>query len=172
MSDIQVLTDDAVQLIADFDAWQRRLFELQYKMTQIELVQQDEGPLCDLGWTQRELERKLDDSRKECGAQQRRVGSVLCEMIMERFQQENSTHPARGLLATASPSVKHRPTIPKKGTPEYEFVLRKMGVPDEIARYGCLQIHYEHASKYLEELGDKAPLKSNVELRVTYRKKA
>ena len=39
------LIEEGMRLIGAFDSWQRELFELQYRMTQVVLIAQSEGQL-------------------------------------------------------------------------------------------------------------------------------
>lgn len=136
-----------------------------------------EADMTDLGYIQRDMERRLDELRKECKARQEGIGRLLCLAIVSRFGRDSSTELiARGVLAIASPDVKKKPIMPKKGTPEYTELLTYFGMTDQrLIDSGSVSLHYMHLSAHITQLAEEgknppACLRTETEPRVTYRK--
>lgn len=158
------------------EKWRNSLHELHYSMDLQDLVQVDDGDLVDMGIMEREMERILDELRKECGHRQKKLAKVIGERGSKKALQ-GSDPMLRGKRGSASPVVRNRPVVPKKGSMEYDVMLAALGVKNDAVRsHGVLSIHWEHASEYLDQLAEEgknppAGLSSKAEISATYRKK-
>lgn len=118
--------------------------------------------MADMGFFARELERLLDDMRKDAKSQKELLGKLLCIDVMQESleDQGNSDDVIHGKYARAECDMKMEAVLPKKGTPEYRKLLEHFGVSDEAIDHGLFSIHWNWMKEYLTELaqqGKKTP---------------
>jgi hypothetical protein len=119
-----------------------------------------EGEMVDVGYLFKRAGEMLDDARKECNHKKEQLGRVLAAIITRRALQDGTDAVARGELASATPDVKMRATIPRKGTSEYDALMTHFGVRREFLESGALSLHWSHLSDWLTEAaarGEKVP---------------
>jgi hypothetical protein len=169
------LKQQALELLEHLNELQTSTYSFHYELDRKDLKKENEGDLADLGWIQRSIERKLDELRKEYGHRQRTIGTILCVRVMKGFQQDSSRDfKAVGEYAMALPKTKAQPVLPRFGSPEYLEVMKKLGVPEAMAKKGCLQIHFPKMTDYLteqQEAGKNHGFEVKPEFTVTYRKR-
>lgn len=103
----------------------------------------------DAGYHLKKAAELFDECRKESNAFQNLLGKLLAfEAIKAATADPTASMVFRGRDASAIPDIKQRFKFPKKGTPEYEALMKKLGVPDEMARRGVFNFDFADASDY------------------------
>ena len=108
-----------------------------------------EEEMVDVGFLFKRLEEMLDATRKECGHKKEQLGRLLAAVITRRALADSSEPTARGELAVATADVKVRAVVPKRGTPEYEELMKHLGVREDVRHAGVLTPHWLHLSDWL-----------------------
>lgn len=126
----------------------------------------------------REVEDLLDEMRKECLARREKVSLALgAEIVQAAIAAGSTDTTCVGNFATAKVDIKTLPVMPKRNTPEYQALLRAMGVADEIVDAGVLEPHFVRLGDYLTTKAGAGltPFKDVLQVReqvnVTFRKK-
>lgn len=109
--------------------------------------------MVDIGFLFRELENKLDDSRKDCKAAKEMAGKIICLRIAkESLNDLTKDTVVRGVLARGSADVRRLPALPRKGTPEYISAMKALGVENEAAiKSGCLKFDFHAIQTLINE---------------------
>lgn len=118
----------------------------------------DPSTWVDAGYTLQQLERLLDELRKDVGRVQRRLGVELCRRILdmqERGGTERGAPMVRGTMASAKATPKITPRLPRSDSPEYAALLHALGVSDgRVIAARVLQVHFKYLSDYLDNLAE------------------
>ncbi len=94
-------------------------------LTRNNMSQQD---MADCGYFLRELEKHLDDMRKDCKAHKELCSKLLSLRICQASLIDDSVSPiVKGQYARARAEVKVLPRLPAKGTPEYADAIQQLG---------------------------------------------
>lgn len=109
--------------------------------------------MVDIGFLFRELENRLDDSRKDCKATKELIGKIICLRVAKDSLNNLDADPVvRGVLARGTPDVRRLPALPRKGTPEYVQAMKALGVQSEAAiNSGCLKFDFHAIQALINE---------------------
>lgn len=111
----------------------------------------DVGDLADIGYFLRELERHLDEMRKDCKARKELIARLICLHATMKMQEGEDSGRVVGKYASANPDLGYVPVLPKRGTPEYDDLMASIGVPKEAYADGLVTPHWKHVQEWLEE---------------------
>lgn len=157
------------------DQLQSDLLRINFEFDRTDLEKVKESLLSDLGFLYKKLQGTLDELRKECWVREERISKTICSRVMREFQQDSSRDfKAIGQFSSATPKVKAQPNLPSFGSPEYIKILGALGVPEEAAAKGVLQIHFPKMTAYLtdlEERGINHNFPKSPKLSAVYRKR-
>lgn len=111
--------------------------------------------LTDIGFLCREMERLLDDWRKDCKARKELAGKLLAKGVLDSAEATDleASLTVRGELATATPDVSMVAELPKAGTPEFVAYCEFYGIPKDKADNELfpLAIHWKRAQLDLQQ---------------------
>jgi hypothetical protein len=102
--------------------------------------------LADLGFLCREIEKSVDETRKEARARKELCGKVIAFVTAQARVADPSkvVDSVRGRFSIATPDVKQIPKIPQPGTPEYLQLMAWLGITDrELLDSGVLSFKFQ-----------------------------
>ena len=133
--------------------------------------------LCDVGFLMREVSRMMKDLVKGIDGKQGIVSRVLASRATTAALQGEMLE-LRGELCSATPEVKTKPIFPTEGTPDYEKLMRWIGLDkQELIDSPMLRPSFRGVEEELTKrmaLGEPAPpgvTSSFTEVTVVYRKR-
>ena len=96
----------------------------------------------------------MHDMRKELDALVALIEKIVCaQWVTESLAADSKGESIRGKLATGTPSSKQMLVLPKKGTPEYDTLLKSLGVGVKSLKNDLVRVHWpgmiEHVTKVL-----------------------
>jgi len=128
--------------------------------------------LADIGFFLRELERHLDEMRKDVAARKDLIERLICLHSVKRMQEGENSGNVVGRFASATPDLGQTPVVPKLGTPEYDDLMREIGVPVGAYKDKLVVPHWKYVKLWIEErLASGLPVPKGVTTRPDYRAK-
>ena len=125
-------------------------------MVMREPIQKGQVPtdvLVDVGFLLREMQRHLDEMRKDAKAREELIGRILCLQSI-RAMQGGEAVSLKGQLATGSPKLGYSPQLPELGTPDYDDLMAFLKVPKEAYGNKLVVPHWKHVQELLNELAE------------------
>ncbi len=124
------------------------------------------GDLVDMGYLCREIEKFMEELRKEIKFRKELCGKVISLAIAK----QNLNDPGKvverieGELATGTPDVKLQAKLPNRGTEEFHKLLEFLDIPKEMAESKCFKLSWNGMTDLVTQLAEEGkPLPPGVE---------
>lgn len=142
--------DDVRELVEDLDSL-KRLHSVMYDhasptVDKVKIRKFSSEELADLGFLFREMEKLLDDWRKDCKARKELISKLLCLQLVKA-----DTDIVQGDLCRAQVDMKMRSDFPSPESEEYFALLRHFGInPDDPIRISWKGLG-DHCTRLFEQ---------------------
>lgn len=140
-------------------------------LTDGRLEELDEASNIDLGIMWRDLENGFDSARKEAQKRKLKNAELFAQSRGRKIAKDpTNSEIGRGRLGSATADVKAVPKLPRRGSPEFNSLLRFLGATDFAIEEKLMAVNWSHLSDYLSALvieGKKPPFEMEFEQQMT-----
>lgn len=150
------IVDTLNTLVRDLEALQMRVVDL-CQGVQVKAKSLSPPDAADAGYLLKHSAATLDETRKELSAKVQLIGTILALRASElAINNPGQDLTVRGKYASATPDIKQRPKLPKRGSDAYKRLLQFCGVTNPLVlEHAIIEFGFNETSNMLVAMAER-----------------